>query len=162
MERRIIMIYPDLEERNSKTNNIRVVPVNNHLYELLKNHIAGHENGDLYLFGPPADSYVVQYGVQVKKQYKCSHKLYFCVSDKRIKRDTATKLWKSLVMDNLGIKKHMYALKHTGADDKILAGVPLDALKTMYGHTSKRMTEKYARKVKEVYQKQIVDGSPDF
>ncbi|MFD2922059.1 tyrosine-type recombinase/integrase [Terrimonas rubra] len=162
MERRVIMIYPDLEERNSKTNNIRVVPINNHLYELLQNHIAGHENDDLYLFGPPKDSYVIQYGVHVKKQYKCSHKMYFGVSDKRIKRDTATKLWKSLVMDNLGIKKHMYALKHTGADDKILAGVPLDALKTMYGHTSKRMTEKYARKVKEVYQKQIVDGSPDF
>jgi len=48
-------------------------------------------------------------------------------------------------MKKLGIEKHQYALKHTGADDKILAGVPLEALRDLYGHSSKLMTEKYAR-----------------
>lgn len=62
----------------------------------------------------------------------------------------------------LGINKHLYALKHTGADDKILAGIELDALRELYGHTSKLMTERYARKVKDIYRAQIVQKSPSF
>lgn len=56
----------------------------------------------------------------------------------------------------------MYSLKHKGADDKILAGIDLDALRELYGHRSKYMTEKYARAVKDLYRKQIIDNSPDF
>lgn len=45
---------------------------------------------------------------------------------------------------------------------KILAGMDLDALRELYGHTSKLMTVKYATIVKEVYRKQIMENSPDF
>jgi hypothetical protein len=38
----------------------------------------------------------------------------------------------------------------------------LDALRELYGHTSKLMTTKYATVVKEVYRKQIMENSPDY
>lgn len=56
----------------------------------------------------------------------------------------------------------MYAMKHTGANEKILAGIDLDALRELYGHSSKLMTEKYAKVIKEVYRKQIMEKSPEF
>ena len=87
---------------------------------------------------------------------------YFKPSFTQVKRDTATKLWNKIVIKGMKIEKYMYAMKHTGADDKILAGISLDALRDMYGHTSKLMTEKYARKVKDIYREQIVMNSPSF
>ena len=93
---------------------------------------------------------------------KAENPEYLLPSNTHIKRDTATKLWKKIVMDTLGIQKYLYALKHTGADSKILAGIPIEALKDMYGHTSVLMTEKYARKIKEVHREKIIKSSPDF
>ena len=55
---------------------------------------------------------------------------------------------------------NMYALKHLGANRKILAGLELDSLRELYGHTSKLMTEKYAKVVKEVHRKNILENSP--
>lgn len=56
----------------------------------------------------------------------------------------------------------MYSEKHRGANKKILAGVDLDALKELYGHTSKLTTLTYTKIVKEVNRKQIIEKSPDF
>jgi hypothetical protein len=53
-------------------------------------------------------------------------------------------------------------MKHYGADKKILAGMSMDSLRELYGHSSKLMTEKYAKTIKEVYRKDIMDNSPDF
>ena len=44
---------------------------------------------------------------------------------------------------------------------KILAGLELDSLRELYGHTSKLMTEKYAKVVKEVYRKNILENLPE-
>lgn len=90
------------------------------------------------------------------------HPDYFKPSTTQIKRDTVTKLWKKIVKDKLGIDKYQYALKHSGANDKIMAGIEIDALQELYGHSSKLMTVKYATKVKELYKKQIIDLSPSF
>lgn len=79
-----------------------------------------------------------------------------------MKRDTTTRFWKDTVWTGLGIHKYQYALKHTGGDDKILSGIPIDALKEQYGHSSKFMTEKYAKKIKGIYKQQIIDNSPEF
>jgi hypothetical protein len=46
-----------------------------------------------------------------------------------------------------------------GADKKILAGMSMDSLRELYGHSSKLMTEKYAKTIKEVYRKDIMDNS---
>lgn len=79
-----------------------------------------------------------------------------------IKRDTATKRWNKLVKKHLGIEVTLYSNKHAGADAKIKAGVSLDALRHLYGHRNKRMTEVYAKAVKEVYRKEIQEKSVSY
>lgn len=76
--------------------------------------------------------------------------------------NTPTRWWQNIVQKGLEIDCKMYALKHTGADDKIRAGVPLEALKKLYGHRSSQMTEIYARAIQEQYDQQIVQGSKPF
>lgn len=160
-ERRMILIKPDLQEENSKTKNIRMVPINEHLAALLLNHISGATDPNMFLFGSPFEPGQGNKG-SIKGKVGAARPDYFCPSFTKVKRDTATKLWNKLIKKDLKINKYMYAMKHTGADDKILAGISLDALRDMYGHTSKFMTEKYARKVKEVYREQIIANSPNF
>lgn len=151
LKNRLIKIVPLLAEENSKTKNIRLVPLNDHIFNILSEHIAGDLPNDYYIFGRPPG-----------ERSDASAPAYFSPSRLRIKRDTATKLYKKLVWNGLKIHKHMYALKHTGADDKILAGVSLDALRSMYGHTSKQMTERYVTKLKQLYDAEIKEKSPDF
>jgi site-specific recombinase XerD len=76
--------------------------------------------------------------------------------------NTPTHWWKQMVIDGLGIDCKMYSLKHKGADDKIEAGIELDALRNLYGHKSKQMTEIYARAVKGKYKQNIIDQAPVF
>jgi len=160
-ERRLILIKPDLEEENSKTKTIRMVPINEYLAALILQHVSGYQEKEMFVFGSPFDSGKGNRGSEIGHNGS-TRTDYFKPSFTHLKRDTATKLWKKIVIDGMKINKYMYAMKHTGADDKILAGISLDALRHMYGHTSKLMTEKYARKVKDVYREQIVVNSPDF
>lgn len=164
IERRLIIIKPDLIAENSKTKTIRMVPINDHLAALLLQHLHGDYPGNYYVFGSPCETGKGNTGRGSESGGKSgsSRSDYFNPAPVIIKRDTATKLWEKLIIIGLGIKKHMYALKHTGADDKILAGISLDALKELYGHSSVLMTEKYARKVKHVYRDQIMAMSPKF
>lgn len=76
--------------------------------------------------------------------------------------NTPTTWWKKMVIQGLNIDCKMYSLKHKGADDKIMAGIDLDVLRTLYGHRSKQMTEIYARAVKGKYNQQIIDKAPVF
>jgi integrase len=78
----------------------------------------------------------------------------------KMNRDTATRRWETIVKKGLGISMNLYAMKHLGADRKILAGLEIDSLRELYGHTSRLMTEKYARVVKEVHRKNILENSP--
>lgn len=71
-----------------------------------------------------------------------------------------TEWWYKYVQTDLKIDCKLYSGKHKGADDKIKAGVPLLALKQMYGHKSEQMTQIYADAVKEQYMQQIIDKSP--
>ena len=86
----------------------------------------------------------------------------FVPSPNPVVRKTASIRWEEIVKDGLGIKMNLYAMKHYGADKKILAGMNMDSLRELYGHSSKLMTEKYAKIIKEVYRKDILDNSPDF
>jgi len=56
----------------------------------------------------------------------------------------------------------MYGLKHKGGDDKLLAGISLDALRELYGHSSKQMTERYVTKLFQIHSEEILDKSPEF
>jgi integrase len=180
LKKQLITIAPDIEEENSKTTNVRHVAIANQLLPFLKEMELHRYPKTHFVFGSPFGSGGNRGSMTIyttKRFEKTGDRHgnvaasgamrpdYFAPSPNHIKRDTATKLWHTLVMDpetGLGINKHLYALKHTGADDKILAGIDLDALRELYGHSSKLMTETYAKKVREVNRKQIIEKAPSF
>ncbi len=80
----------------------------------------------------------------------------------KLNRETPTTLWKKLIKKGLELNINLYAMKHFGANKKIIAGLDLETLSELYGHKSKLMTVRYAKIVKEVYRKQIIEQSPDY
>jgi integrase len=162
-ERKLIIIKPNLETENSKTKTVRMVPVNDHLAAILLEHTQDHPT-DKYVFGSPFMMGIGNRGggSQPGGRSGANRTDCFQPSYTQIKRDSATKLWKKLIIDGLKIRKYMYSLKYTGSDDKILAGISLDALREMYGHSSKRMTERYAKIIKKVYATEIISKTPNF
>lgn len=137
----------------TKSNKERIVPINQHLLEIYKSMEFESLPKDFYLFGSYRESAKGNLG----------YKIDFIPGPTKMKRDTATRRWENIVKLGLGFKEvNMYSNKHAGANAKILAGMDLDALRELYGHTSKMMTTKYATIVKEVYRKQIMEKSPDF
>lgn len=136
----------------TKTEIERIVPINQFLKSYLEEMNISKCNPYYYLFGS-------------KREFSnrgLKKDLDFIPGPKRLNRDCASKLWRKLIKTDLGINVNMYSLKHLGANKKILAGVELDALRELYGHTSKMMTLRYAKVVKEVNRKQILEKSPDF
>lgn len=134
----------------TKTNRKRIVPINQHLMEYYRKMNFQYLPKDYYLFGSNREPGKGNIG---------KHK-DFIAAPTKLKRDTATKRWERIVKKGLGIQMNMYALKHLGANRKILAGLELDSLRELYGHTSKLITEKYAKVVKEVHRKNILENSP--
>jgi integrase len=163
-----IIIVPDLSEENSKTLSVRHVTVANQLLVLLKEMKLDNYPPDYYLFGSPFSAGRGNSGggsIKLKSGEKVTGAMrpdFLSPSPNHVKRDTVTRLWKTLVMEELGINKHLYALKHTGTDDKIIAGIDLDTLRGLYGHSDKHTTERYTKRIKEVYKKEILEKSPDF
>jgi integrase len=159
-----IKIVPDLAEENSKVKKIREIPICNELLPFLREMQLSSYPSEYYVFGSPKESGRGNRGGGSADGHLsgASQPEYFSPNPTRIKRDTATKLWKKIVWEKLGIEKYQYAMKRTGGDDKILAGMELDELQQLYGHGSKFMTMKYAKKVKDVYRKRIIEKSPGF
>lgn len=80
----------------------------------------------------------------------------------QLKRDTATKRWKRLVIDGLSINVRMYALKDMGANDKLLSGVSLETIQKQMGHSEKKTTEIYATISHKLSVQEIQQKSPNF
>lgn len=127
------------ENEKAKTRSFRDVPINEYLWRLI-------EKMDLWRF--PSSYYIFSEN--------------FFPGARLLHRNTASRWWKEIVKEKLKIPADLYSLKHQGADDKILAGIDLDALRELYGHKSAMMTERYTKKVKDIYKKQILGKSPDF
>jgi len=140
-----------LPKEITKTQRKRIVPINNHLLQFFIS---------MHLDKFPADYFI--FGSHRTAGKGNTSKEDFIPGPTALKRDTATKRWHKIVKVGLGFEVNLYSNKHAGADAKILAGMPLDVLRELYGHTSKLMTEKYARKVKDVYRKQIMENSPEY
>ena len=136
----------------TKTDIERIVPLNPFLKSYFENMNLSELNQDFYVFGSKRE--FTNRGL--KKD------LDFVPGPRRLNRDCASKLWRKLVITELKINVNMYSLKHLGANKKILAGIELDALRELYGHTSKMMTLRYAKVVKEINRTQIMEKSPDF
>lgn len=136
----------------TKTDRERVVPINPHLSEMLSGMEIKNHPSEFYLFG----------AFKYNHKHRSSLGLDFIPAPSPIARDTATKKWNTIIKQHLGIQVNLYAMKHAGADAKILAGIGLESLQELYGHTSKLTTSIYAQSVKEVYRKEIIDKSPEF
>jgi integrase len=139
----------------TKNGKARTVPINKHLKEYLIKMNFKDLPKDYYLFGSFK-------GRGEGNRGNNQLLIDFIPAPTPISRDTAGRRWKKLVKDDLGIEMNLYGMKHYGADKKILSGMNLDSLRELYGHSSKLMTEKYAKIIKEVYRKDIMDNSPDF
>lgn len=136
MARREIIIRPSV----SKTNIARIVPITATIFAILEAMKIKTLPREWYLFS--------------SNKFKPGPRGYH--------PNTPTSWWKNLVQKGLNIDCKMYGLKHTGADDKIAANIPLDALRNLYGHQSQQMTEIYARSVRNMYLAQIIEKSPVF
>lgn len=141
IHRREITIRPEV----AKTNKQRIVPVPDDIYQILMRR-------EVY---------------NLPKKWFLFSSNQFAPGPEKYHPNTPTSFWRKLVIaepekGGLGIDCKMYGMKHTGADDKIRAGIDLDVLKTLYGHKSKRMTENYAKAVKEKYSDIIKTQSPVF
>lgn len=144
-----INLPPDI----TKTDIYRIVPLNKFLLNYYKSLSLEKFSNDYFVFGTMRGG---------KRNLGITPKSDFVPAPDNLHSDTATKLWRKLIKTGLGIDVNMYSMKHLGADKKILAGVDLDALKELYGHTSKLTTLTYAKVIKEVNRKQILEKSPDF
>lgn len=138
----------------TKTNIERIVPINPFLKDYFEKMDLSNYDSNYFLFGTKRE----HSNRGLKKD------LDFTPAPNRLNRDCASKLWRKLIKDKQGLNLdvNMYSLKHLGANKKILAGVELDALRELYGHTSKMMTLRYAKVVKEINRNQILERSPDF
>jgi len=152
----------------SKTTSIRKVPINPFLLEDLERMQLDLYPAEYFVFGTPFQKGGRQ-GKKIngKTLVGAMHPAYFTPNPYHVKRDTLTKLWKKLVMDapptGLGIKKHLYAAKHTGTDDKVDAGLELTDVQILYGHSSPAMTARYnKRKRQNEAKKEILAKSPKF
>lgn len=148
MENGEIILPPEI----TKTDKERVVPINQYFYKMLLSMEFENLPDHYYLFGSFRQSGKGNVG----------GKLDFIPGPTKMKRDTATKRWKKIVKDGLGIQVNMYSYKKAGADAKIIAGMDLDSLRELYGHSSKMMTLKYITVIKQIHRKQILEHSPDF
>jgi len=146
---REIRLPPKITKSGIKKRN---VIINNHLHKMLSEMDLSMYPEDFYLFG----SYRENGRGNVGKH------LDFVPGPTPIKRDTATNRWKRIIKDGLGIDINMYAYKHKGGDDKLIAGIDLDSIRNQYGHSEKKMTERYVKQIKGVYKKDIIDNSPEF
>lgn len=159
MKEDIITIAQEADNlEKSKTTSVRKVPINPHLYQLLDGMHVDRFPADYFVFGTP---------FQRGGRMRAMHPTYFTPNQFHVKRDTLTKLWKKLVIDGppdgLGIKKHLYAAKHTGTDDKVEAGLELKEVQHLYGHQSEAMTERYNKKKRAMEaKKEILEKSPAF
>lgn len=70
--------------------------------------------------------------------------------------------WRKYVQGDLGIDAKLYGLKHSGADAKLLAGIDTRTLKSLYGHSSEQMTEKYLEQLQEIHKQKIIANAPSF
>lgn len=137
---------------NSKVDKQRRIPINRFMEVYLKEIIKDKTLKEYYIFGSCRTN--TNRGLNINTD--------FLPAPMRLERDTATKLWRKLIIKGLGINKTMYSIKHLGGDKKILSGMDLDTIREVFGHSKKRMTEHYISNLKDVYKKDFLDKSPEF
>ena len=136
----------------TKTNKKRIVPISHFLLPYYQSMQFGNLPKSYYLFGSFREPGKGNLGKFED----------FIPAPTHINRDTATRRWEAIVKKKLKIPMSMYAMKKAGANALILAGVSINAIKDLFGHTSEVTTQIYITNLKEVNRKEILEKGTDF
>ncbi|RYD50700.1 MAG: site-specific integrase [Sphingobacteriales bacterium] len=80
---------------------------------------------------------------------------YFMPGPRRMPADYASKNWKDIVKDDLGLNVSLYSFKGLGGDDKRETGISLHAVSSQYGHTKMSTTMIYTHGEKERMEEEL-------
>lgn len=141
-----------LNDSITKTGISRITPINEYLKPLLQSMKFEDLPNDYFLFGSHDEKY--------KKKINSS--LDFTPAPYQLRSWTASNLWLNEIKTKLGIEMTLYAIKKHGANEKILAGLSVDALRELFGHTSEVTTQIYITNLKEINRKEILEKGTDF
>lgn len=126
-------IIPEVDE--TKTDTLRIVPMLGNIEQLLSPY--KDCDPELYVFG-----------TWVPNGGRHSQRNWFLPNKYQLKDDTPNRQWKKLIKDGLGIQKNLYSGKHKGGDDKLAAGMDIDTISKVFGHSKTLMTERYLHSLK--------------
>ena len=143
-----IVLPPEI----TKTNKKRIVPISPFLLPYYESLNFEKLPKDYYLFGSFREAGKGNLGKFED----------FIPAPTHLNRDTATRRWEAVVKIKLGIDMNMYAMKKAGANALILAGVSINAIKDLFGHTSEVTTQIYITNLKEINRKEILEKGTDF
>lgn len=153
MENDIIQLIPKNTKGRKK---YRTLPINKYLKAYLESMNFENLPKDYYLFGSFKEPSI---GNRGKNQFLPD----FIPAPTHINRDTATRRWETIVKKGLGFKEiTMYSMKKFGSNKKYEAGISLDAIQGVFGHSKKETTLIYVTKQNEINRKEIMDKSPDL
>lgn len=148
-ENEIITLIPKNTKGRKK---YRVLPINKHLMAHLKKMELLDLPKDFYLFGSFRQSGKGNVGP----------KLDFIPGPTRIKVDTATRRWETIVKKGLKINMTLYAMKKHGANMKLSSGISLEAISEQFGHSKVETTKIYTTMLKEINRNEVLLKSPAF
>jgi len=140
---------PDTITKNKKP---RTVPINKYLESILKRLNIENLPKEYFLFGS-ANKRFSRIRFEDKE---------FVPAPYKIPRKQASTLWKDEIKDKLNINNTLYSIKKHSANSLILAGVSINAIKDLFGHTSEVTTQIYITNLQEVNRKEILEKGTDF
>jgi len=149
MDNDLITLIPKNTKSRKK---YRTLPINKFLKEDLERMNFRNLPKDYFLFGSfrePGKGNIGKYED-------------FIPGPTHLSRDTATRRWETIVKIKLKIDHTMYSIKKYGGNKKSAAGISLDAIKGVFGHSEKETTLIYLTNQDEINRKEVIDKSPDF
>lgn len=149
MENDIIQLLPKNTKSRKK---YRTLPINQYLKATLEKMNFGHLPKDYYLFGSFREPGKGNVGKHDD----------FIPGPTHLSRDTATRRWETVVKKKLNINRTMYSIKKYGGNKKSAAGISLDAIKGVFGHSDKETTLIYLTNQDEINRQEVLKKSPDF
>lgn len=152
MDKNLIQLIPENTKNRKK---YRKLPINKYLKEDLESMNFRNLPKDYFLFGSFKEP---KSGNRGNNQFLPD----FVPGPTHINRDTATRRWETIVKIGLKIDKTMYSIKKYGGNKKSAAGISLDAIQGVFGHSEKETTLIYLTNQDEINRKEVMDNSPDF
>ena len=149
MNNDLITLIPENTKGRKK---YRVLPINKYLKNNLESMNFRNLPKDYFLFGSFREPGKGNIGKHED----------FIPGPTHLSRDTATRRWESIVKKKLDIDRTMYSIKKYGGNKKSSAGISLDAIQGVFGHSEKETTLIYLTNQDEINRREVIEKSPDF